>query len=134
VNVAGTNVLIDLPANKAINLFKSVLYFQLAILDIGANIGADLQLWSSADCLAIIRQIQLYTRKNTYVADLYEIQNYTQIVWKAETKLENYLIHDQTININTGANNQSINQFQLFLIISDLLIFTTFFYFTKWTF
>jgi hypothetical protein len=103
ISAAGQEILIELPV-KAYNFSKSVLYFQLVSLDAGLSgqIGNGLQQWTYADCLALIRQMQLYTRSNIYVADIYELQNYTSIVWKPLTKLQNYLTFDQATNAGAG--------------------------------
>jgi hypothetical protein len=53
--------------------------------------------------------MQFYIRSNTYVSDIYKIQNYTSIIWKPLTKLQNYLTFDQTTNI--GADQQTISDF-----------------------
>ena len=81
------------------NLSKSYLYFQIAFWDTGAN---NLQDWIHADAMGLIRQMQLYTRSNQFVADIYEVQTYTSIVWKPSTKLQNYLTQDQAVNAGAG--------------------------------
>ena len=127
VSAAGTEILIELPV-RAMNLCRSILYFQLYVLDAGAagQPANNLQLWFPADCLALIRQMQLYTRSNTFVADIYELQNYTQVVWKGETKQINYLTFDQAVNGGAGQGSvpSSVNNsgFARFLQPSTLIM------------
>src|SRR5271166_3965645 len=78
ISAAGQEILLELPV-KAMNLSKSFLYFQIAFFDTGAGAN-NLQYWIHADALGLIRQMQLYTRSNQFVADIYEVQNYTSII------------------------------------------------------
>lgn len=106
ISAAGTEVLIEFPV-KAINLARSILYFQLSSIDNGGagQIGAGLQQWYPASCLSLFRQVQLYTRSNVYVADLYEVQNLTEVMWKPFTKQSNFLTNDQSVNRGAGASS-----------------------------
>lgn len=103
VSAAGTEILIELPPT-AINLARSILYFQVNLVDNAGGMNTpNIQSWFHSGCLSFIRQMQLYTRTNTYVCDLYEAQNYTEVVWKAETKQSDFMTYDQAVNSVGGA-------------------------------
>jgi len=102
ISAAGTEVLIELPV-RAMNLSRSHLYFQIGIVDTGATYN-NLQLWMNSGAFAPFRQMQLYTRSNTFVSDIYELQNYTNMVWLPQTKLQDFLTFDQGLNCGAGSN------------------------------
>lgn len=76
---------------KVFNLSRSHLYFTMTAVASGA---AGVGNWAFTDCVTPIRQIQLYTRGGIYLCDLDNVPNYTKIVSKPETKLEEFLDYD----------------------------------------
>ena len=98
IRAAGQEILLQLPVT-AYNLAKSILYFQIFVSDTAVNpIGDNLQQWWTADCLSAIQQIELYDTKNTPIARIYDLQNYTSMVWKSEIKQSDFLTFDQAVN------------------------------------
>lgn len=83
----GQESIFEIPI-KAINLSKSHIYFVIT-----PTAGAQFS-WAFTDCFTPFRQLQLYTRSGIYLCDLNEISNYTKIVWKPETKLQEFLDYD----------------------------------------
>ena len=57
---------------------------------------------SLSDALSAIQQIQLYDTKNTMIADIVDLQNYTSVVWKSEIKQSDFLTFDQAVNAAVG--------------------------------
>lgn len=74
----------ELPA-QVINFAKSVLSCVITP-DAGAAYT-----YAHMDCVAPIRQIQLYTRNGVYMVDVNRANEYTKVVWKPETKLSEFL-------------------------------------------
>lgn len=98
INAAGVECIFEFPV-KVYNLSRSILYFQIVVLDANALLGGlTIQQWFHANCLGMIRQLQFYSRGNAYAADINELANYTKIVWPVETKQSNFLCHDQALN------------------------------------
>lgn len=85
----GQETVFELPA-KAFNLSKSFISFTLTP---PASGGGNFN-WFYKDCAAPIRQLQLYTRGGIYLADINELANYTNVIWKAEIKQEEFLKYD----------------------------------------
>lgn len=73
---------------QAMNLSKSVLSFTLTPAAAG---GANTYNYTFMDCAAPISQIQLYTQGGTYIVDINKANDYTKVVWKPETKLQDFL-------------------------------------------
>ena len=79
----------DIPEH-AWNPAKSVLSFTF---NPAAGGAANTSHFVPMDSLALIRQIQLYTRSGTMLVDLDHVGTYTKtkVVWKPETELEKFL-------------------------------------------
>lgn len=75
----------ELP-QKVFNLSKSMLHFNLEIDSEAGEVS-----WTRVDCLSPIYQIQLYTRGGTHLVDLNDVDLFTKVVTKAETKFEDYM-------------------------------------------
>lgn len=69
----------------AFNLSESMLNFTLTP---PVTTGANNANWVYVNCIAPIRQLQLYTDQGLYLADLYDVGNYTNMIFKYETKNE----------------------------------------------
>jgi|688.fasta_scaffold60564_6 hypothetical protein len=86
----GQEVLFEIPS-KCFNLARSYLSFDMTPAAGGALNFNNV----FADCLAPVRQIQVYTRGGLYLCDINEVGVYTQIVSKAETKLDDFMTYDR---------------------------------------
>src|SRR2546421_30115 len=96
----GQETIFEIPI-KALNLSKSYLYFTLTPPAPAGGVARTN--WAFADCLAAIRQIQLYTRGGVYLADVNEVSNYTKISWKPDIKVNEYLQYDKFDNTAVGS-------------------------------
>lgn len=86
----GNESVFELPS-KVFNLARSQLNFTLT--PSAAGTAGTQYNWLFTDCVFPIRQIQLYTKSGIYLCDLLEVGNYTKIVSKAETKLDDFLTY-----------------------------------------
>lgn len=105
----GDETIFEIPV-KTFNLARSVLEFTISPAVTGA------QLCAYKDCLTPIRQIQFVTRTGIYMCDIDNVPNYTKIVWKAETPLQEYLTYDKfrsgtatVTSVGAGRYLRSIN-------------------------
>lgn len=98
-SAGGNETILEIPI-KAINSPRSHIYFKIKPNGSGA-VGAAKFNWAFLDCLTPFRQVQLYNRANVDCMNLNEVQNYTKIVWKPETKLEEFLDYDYMGDITT---------------------------------
>lgn len=87
----GQETIFELP-QKAFNLSRSHITFIVTPIA-----GAQFT-WMFTDCFTPFRQLQLYTRSGIYLCDLNEVSNYTKVVWKPETKIEDFLEYDYVGN------------------------------------
>jgi len=90
----GQENIFEIPVN-AFNLAKS--FLQFTVTGVALNLNSN---WFYNDCLAPIRQIQLYTRSGLYLADINEVANYTKVMWKADIPIQEYLTYDTFYNGN----------------------------------
>lgn len=106
----GDETIFEIPV-KTFNLARSTLEFTISPAVTGSQICA------YTDCLTPIRQIQLVTRTGIYMCDVDNIPNYTKVVWKAETPLQEYLGYDKfrsgtttVTSVGAGRYLRSINE------------------------
>lgn len=83
----GTESIFEIPA-KCVNFNRSFLKFQI---NVPGNNTAGNYKRLFMDCMPTIRQIQLYTRGNVYLCDLQGANNYTKVIWNAETNINDFL-------------------------------------------
>lgn len=91
----------------AFNLSKSYINFEIAppISAVASTIN-----FMFTDCMAPIRQLQLYTRSGIYIADINEVGNYTKVSWKVEINQKEFLDYDKGFNgIGTTRLLQPVN-------------------------
>jgi len=100
----GTEVLMELPIS-AMNLSRSILKFTMTPVLLG---GAGNYL--HVDELSPIRQIQLYTRSGIYLCDLQEVANYTKLVWKTDTKFEEFITNPIVDQLRSSEFLSKINK------------------------
>ena len=101
----------------AFNLSQSLLCFQLQPTTVP---GAEDTNWIFVDGISPIRQLQLYTDNNLYLSDIYDLCNYTNMIFRYTTKFEELSSLDTPTNINTnpgtyvGLTNwpTSLNEFE----------------------
>lgn len=86
-----TNTEFLLP-NTVFNLYNSFLNFNILIND-GANTGADNRLVAHSGFLAPIDGISLSTNAGIKLVELNNVPEYTKLVWRAETDLQQFLTH-----------------------------------------
>ena len=83
----------EIPA-QVVNFAKTQLYYTMTPTEdqvAGPANGAN---WIPKDCASEIASIQLYTRGGVYLVNLGYNQNYTKVVPKAETSVDEYLAYD----------------------------------------
>lgn len=94
-NAGGQESIFEIPVN-VVNLSRSFLCFTISIPVANFN-----RVHSAA--FAPVRHIQLYTRGGLFLCDVPYLPQYTNVVWKPETKLEDFLTYDtHTAAGNTG--------------------------------
>ena len=81
VNTGSQDTIFEIPA-RALNFGRSSLRFTAT----PTAAGGILCNWLYADCLAGIRQIQLYTRGGVFLCDINHLERYSKIAMKAFTK------------------------------------------------
>jgi hypothetical protein len=86
----GPDSIFMIPAS-AFNLSQSYLNFTLTPPAAG---GANNANWVFADGLAAVRQIQLYTDSGLYLADIYDVGNFTNMSFRYDIKIESLLTSD----------------------------------------
>jgi hypothetical protein len=101
IPAGGLETLFEIPV-KAFNLAKSHIYFSMAPSAVAAA-----NYWAFSDCFTPFRQIQLYTRSGVYLCDLNEVSNYTKVMWKPETKLEQFTEYDLVGNADVYSESVS---------------------------
>jgi hypothetical protein len=98
-NSAGLESQFQLPIS-AFNLAQSYLNF-----DITPQAVAGTTNFVEADCPCPIRQIQLYTVGGTMIADLNEVANACQVMWKPETLISEFKDYDSAKSVNGTTTN-----------------------------
>lgn len=83
---------------KTHNWYHSVLEFQVVP---GGGAGANNRIVAYKNYLSPLRQIQLRTSGGQYIVDLNMVNRYMDVVYAAETKLENYLC-DEYVSADTN--------------------------------
>src|SRR5690606_40032597 len=83
----GQEIIFELPAAYAMNLYESFMTFQFRV-PAGPNPSYN-NIYK--DCFPHFRQIQLYTRSGIYICDLNDVQNYTKVTFNTETPLQEFL-------------------------------------------
>lgn len=95
-NAGGAETLFELPT-KVFNLSHS--YLDFGIAPSAADISGGFVM--HRDLLPTIRQLQLYTRGGLFLCDINNFDNYTKVVLKPETSLEEFLTYE-TMAHNIG--------------------------------
>jgi hypothetical protein len=100
----GADSIFQIPA-CAFNLFQSFLNFTLTP---PTSAGANNCNWVYVDGISAIRQLQLYTDNGLYLMDLYDVCNYTNMIFRYDTKFDDIISSDQAQSgvISTSANRQ----------------------------
>ena len=81
IDTSNPESIFELPT-KVMNLSRSVLKFTATPTTAGGGNSN----WMFQDCVAGIRQMQLYTRGNKYLCDINNIDHYTKMVLKSDVK------------------------------------------------
>ena len=87
----GVESIFEVPA-QAFNLARSYLYFTMTAAA-SATLNSEFN-WTFTDVVTPIRQIQLYSAGGARFVDLDNAPNYTKIVNKVETPIEEFLEYD----------------------------------------
>jgi hypothetical protein len=101
----GQETIFEIPV-KAFNLSKS--YFTFVVTPTAPSVNNNYN-WAFTDCFTPFRQLQLYTRSGIYLCDLNEVSNYTKVVWKPETKLQDFLEYD--FMGNSAVSTESVGRY-----------------------
>jgi hypothetical protein len=98
----GQTSLFELPT-QVFSLGKSELYFDITPDEDNTDARVN---WMPKDCASMIARMQLYTRSGVYLADVPYVQNYTKVVNKPETSLEEFLQYDNAgdVALEAGAH------------------------------
>jgi len=115
----GQENVFELPV-YAFNLAKSYLNFTIAppVSAVASTLN-----FMFMDCMAPIRQIQLYTRSGIYIADVNEVGNFTKTTWKYEIKQKEYFNNNKGYNgfLTTKLLQPFNNQSEAVSTVSSLL-------------
>ena len=94
----GEQTQFELPGNSCYNLSKSYIEFNI---ELPAAAGA--YNWMSVNGFPFWNRIQLQPRGGTYLADIYNLHNYLNMVMRQEFKLADMLTWDKTHDFNDAA-------------------------------
>ena len=86
----GDQIVFEIPP-MVYNLSKSYLSYQFQLLD--TNVTANFN-WTVMDNWTHFRQINFANRGGQYLAQIFELPNYLELVWNAETKFSDYINYD----------------------------------------
>lgn len=115
VNSGGDQIIFETPPNQAYNLARSYLSYVWTFRDSSATLQMpDAKfLWVPVDCLSHFRQIQFLSKGNVIPADISDLGNYTQMVWKLETKYDEFINYDTFSSPNVKAATAGLGYSQM---------------------
>ena len=119
----GQESIFEIPV-KVINLARSKIQLQLQI----AAGGAGFINYIFGNCISFWQQVQLYNRGGQLIVDLYQAQNYTNVVTLPETKFEELKTMDRYIagttgNIPPNTATDPVGQGQVFRTANNEMFF-----------
>ena len=88
----GQSSIFELPASACYNLSRSLIRFNMTV----AAAGAARFNFLRVDQLTPIYQMQLYTRSGVYLCDLHNVDRYSKITLKSDTKIDEAEVRDST--------------------------------------